>query len=251
MNAEIKTISLDERRVYKVLVGTMFCGENEFVDMRLSVLKQKNVEIHHQIVTFLPELQAHQQLYSYWEENKRKFDLFVQIDADMVLKSENAVSEAANLLMNSVERGNNSIVCLLHDWYMNDLIQGIRFSHPSVKYLCPQNNLFPDRNLDNISTLVVTGGEPLNPIGTHSENPTLIQAFRYGLHRGMKGYSSHTQKILTENEKKFDVRRELALIGFSFGEKNKDKNSSYSDPFFMESYMQAIGEINKRRVVRL
>lgn len=143
--AKIDSVSLFERKVYRCFVGTMFCCENEFEDMKLSVQAQKNIKIAHCIVKDREELQAHQELYATWEACKDNFDLFVQIDADMVLAHENALCEAANLLMNSVERGNNSIVCFLHDWMMNDLVQGMRFSHKSVVFNKPSNLLFPDR----------------------------------------------------------------------------------------------------------
>lgn len=64
----------------------------------------------------------------------------------------------------------------------------------------------------------------------------------------MKGYSNQAQRVSEENQLNFDVRRELALLGFEAGKMNKEKNSSYSDEFFITNFNEALHEINKRHV---
>ena len=53
---------------------------------------QKDVDVHHEIISGLPEHEAHIKLWQTWNRAKSKHDLFVKIDADTVLNDAHSLA---------------------------------------------------------------------------------------------------------------------------------------------------------------
>ena len=168
----------------RIFVGTLACGEAEFEDCCEAIAQQKNVLVHHHIISDLPEFDAHKKLWKDWSSQKQKFDLFVKVDADTVLSRNTALNEIHNLFSDPSVTGAQ---ILLHDFFTNQLIPGLNAFSLSVSFRTSRNRLFADHS-DYNHNVVLKGDavKYLAPIGFHSPRPHPKQAFHFGLHRTLK-----------------------------------------------------------------
>jgi hypothetical protein len=168
----------------RVFVGTLACGEAELAECRAAAAAQAGVSVTHRVIENLPELEAHNALWSAWNAAKNEHDLFVKIDADTVLARDTALAEIAALFADPEVTG---VQILLHDYFTDRLIGGLNAFSRAVVFRTGTDRLFTDR-VDTGHRKVLKG-EPvrhLAPIGWHCRAPHPRQAFHFGLHRALK-----------------------------------------------------------------
>ncbi len=170
----------------RVLIGTLHSGENEF-DQCIAALRRQSYPHWEQFVLAnLPEHEAHERLYDRFMENARGFELFLKLDADMVLSAPDKLAAAVCLFEQSPSLGH--AVFRVHDWMTDTPIIGIHLFRNRVRWPAQSNALFLD------SPPIVQGRRRYyirrapSPLALHSPDPSLAQAFRYGLHRGLKAF---------------------------------------------------------------
>jgi hypothetical protein len=71
----------------RILVGTLYSGENEFEECLAAIHSQIGVDFEQLIIENKPELEAHRLLFTSFLERAAEFDLLVKVDADTVLGS--------------------------------------------------------------------------------------------------------------------------------------------------------------------
>jgi len=85
-----KTAALnDSQSHYRILVGTLYAGENEFEECLASIKRQTYRGWSHFVIRDLPKQEAHKKLYQTFMNRADEFDLFIKVDSDMVIENEN------------------------------------------------------------------------------------------------------------------------------------------------------------------
>lgn len=236
--------SLCDERSFRVFVGTMFVEENEVQASIASIRRQRGVEIYHTIVRGKNELDAHRELYARWNQSKQTMGVFVKVDADTVITHDDALLTICEYLTCASKVGYNAVQCPLYDWFTDATMLGVSTYHRSVEFTEPRDPLFCDMYcIENVATAHQDGlPTNLNPIGIHCSNPSFRQAFRYGLHRGLKGYDHQRRQVVEAYERLGDDRRLMAIRGFEAASMFLSRERcSYVDPEFEDAYLKACG----------
>ena len=107
----------------KILVGMLHTYENEYTDSLASI--QKQIDCSYQLIEFhnMKNKQAHDALYSAFMSRKNEFDLFIKVDADMVLTRPTVFKEISEVF----SRDSNVDRCYIavHDFFTDRLIMGL------------------------------------------------------------------------------------------------------------------------------
>lgn len=69
----------------KLLVSTLYCGENELDQCKEMIQRQTCRNFEHKVYSFLPNKEAHDRLFRDFVSNP-EYDFLIKIDADLVLK---------------------------------------------------------------------------------------------------------------------------------------------------------------------
>ncbi|MFW6275656.1 MAG: hypothetical protein ACOC2M_03380, partial [bacterium] len=169
----------------KILVGSMYCFENEYEDSILSLYQQTYRKFDHFKVEKLPNKLAHDTLYSTFMENSKFYDLFLKLDADMVICKNSFLQDIVNFLKNKKILTNLQIK--VHDFFTDRLIWGLHIFNNKNKWVKNNELVFTDMvSLHNERINISSLDSPLVPAAWHSPNPSLIQAFHFGIHKAVK-----------------------------------------------------------------
>jgi hypothetical protein len=229
----------------RVFVGTMYCGEGEFRRSVGTITSQEGVQLTHKIVKDLPELEAHRELYSAWNAAKTGYDMFVQVDADTTLRDEVTLRECWKTLQTAMKDGYTAIQAPLHDCMTDEWINGLNCYSTLVEFVIPTDDLFCDRTTKNNKTLLADAMPPrLKPAGLHMSNPLMLQAFHFGVHRGLKNQHNIESRIKVAFSKDPTKARLYALWGFMKAKEFKtNRRFNYNDPEFIAAYEAACEEM--------
>lgn len=172
----------------QVLVGTLYSGENE-LDRCVDALK-KQLFCHRSqfIIEHMAEKAAHDQLYDRFMHNAGEYDLFLKLDADMVMTDPASLGAAVEKFRESPEL--DHAVFTVQDWMTDSAIIGIHMYRNRVRWTKRDDELFSDTppELEG-QRRYFTRGAP-SPLADHSPDPSPVQAFHYGLHRGLKAFQT-------------------------------------------------------------
>ena len=116
----------------RVLVGILYCGENEFDECINSIQRQELVGVDYFVVENLPNKEAHNVLYENFMRNASNFDYFIKVDADMVLCKNTFFSDVISEMNEDLSFDNYQIAVLDH--YTNSLIYGLHIYRNKVTW---------------------------------------------------------------------------------------------------------------------
>lgn len=217
----------------KILVGIMYCIENEVDECIAAIQEQTYKEHHHFVINNLPNKEAHEKLYQTFMNSAEKYDLFIKVDADMVLARKTFFYEVIECFRN--DKVMDFLQIAVHDFFTNRLIYGLHIYRNTVKWVTQNEQIFVDQKNVQYRKRVLDD-HCLAPAAFHCPNPSLFQAFHFGLHKAVKvmqigkepkSYSNaatHWQNIW-ETRKNFDqtndVRLGFALLGAELAFKHK------------------------------
>lgn len=232
----------------KVFIGTIECGEADFDFCKKAIASQSGVSFDHFIVSNLPEKEAHERLYQRWNDEKKNYDLFLKIDADTVLSSNDVVSTYVSMFENNASL--TGIQAFLYDYFTDSYIFGLGCVKNTVTIATKVDPLYCDR-VDTNHQIVLRGNQlpkVLNPAGYHCFHASEAQALHYGLHRGKKRHDDTMVKVLSAwKNNDNDRKRGMALIGFflasTFG--SNVVNFNYADEAFRKLYDTSITQYEK------
>lgn len=195
----------------RILVLTLYSGENEIEACKSSVAKQKGVLVTHEIFENLPNIEAHRALYARIMEKSKTYDWFVKLDADMVLQHDMSLKNAIQHI-EKTDKNADMAIFTVQDNPTNMPIWGINFFSPSCHWdWVAQNkdipdNLFVDPDpVHNGARLIIH--EPPTPIATHMENPSDWQAFFFGAHRALKALAMDGDKPSSRAKTQWNILR--------------------------------------------
>jgi len=167
----------------RVLVGTLFCGENEFGLLKQSLHKQTYLHWDHFVLENLPNKEAHDRLYRTFMERSDDFDLFLKLDADMVFQSPESLRILVELFESEPEL--DHAILAVHDWASDMLIMGLHAYSNRAIWKTSDEELFVDYS-PSVPGKRLSTKEPPAPIVIHSPDPSPFQAFQFGVHRALK-----------------------------------------------------------------
>lgn len=171
----------------KVLVGILYSGEPQIKDCINSVTTQKNAEFGFFVINNLPKKEAHDELYTHFMDHNKDYELFLKLDADMIINRDDFFEYLIGLF--------RSNYCLdwLHIWiydnFLDARISGLNVYRNCVKWRTNHNNLYTDRSTISNSireSLIISAPDSRWVI--HCPNPSDEQAFNFGFHRGIKAF---------------------------------------------------------------
>ena len=241
----------------KVLVGILYCGENEFTSCLASIKSQNYKHFDYFIIENLPNQLAHNSLYQKFMNRANEFEYFIKIDADMVLCRNTFFTEVISEMENSLEIDNLQIA--VHDYFTDSLIYGLHVYRSSVKWRITdiKNDIFVDRI--EIINKRKNDKTKLAPAAKHAPNPSLFHSYHFGLHKtvkiiqptkkhlDMESSTFHFSNIINTFKHYSRTRNKkllFALEGFNDTIKYKynPSNINYNDPFVKSIYDSKIIE---------
>jgi len=167
----------------RFLVLTLFSGENEFAACRESVDRQSHPSFEHRVFENLSKSEAHARLYATIMDSRESFDLFLKLDADMVLADVDVLTRIAEVFRDIPDL--DHLVQGVADWFTETDIVGVHsFSH-RVRWRPNPSGLFTDPDPEFPGRKIVVR-HPRPAVVHHGENPGPFQAFYFGVHRAMK-----------------------------------------------------------------
>jgi hypothetical protein len=167
----------------RIVVGTLHSGENEFAECCAALAEQSLQPVDHFVISNLPKREAHAKLHREFEARANDCDLFIKLDADMVIIDNNLFAGIAKRFSTDPELDHLKIA--LKDFFSNRLIGALNCYRSSCRWA-------------NIHDAFQTDAAPVNrrkrevdwttlaPAALHCKNPSGFQSFHYGLQKGLK-----------------------------------------------------------------
>lgn len=170
----------------KLLIGTLKTIENEFEECCKSINYQLYKKFDHIVIENLGDAEAHDKLYSTFQNNSDKFDLLIKIDADMVIADTKLFSKIVKEFEENERLDRLFIHC--YDHFVGENLGGVNVYRNTVKWQRNEDNFFTDRgHLEDTIRETKSWNVPEDkPLIHHCPNPSNYQAFHFGLHRMMK-----------------------------------------------------------------
>jgi len=167
----------------RIFVGTLYSGENEFEECLASIRNQTYQNFEHVIYKNLPNVEAHHTLFSEFLRKADNFDLLVKVDADMVICSDQLFANIVRIMTENPEIDVFSIA--VRDFFSGELINGLNTYRNTVKWDFNYDTMFVD--IPEVSReRTIYDQTELAPAAIHCKNPSKLQSFHYGVHRGLK-----------------------------------------------------------------
>ena len=169
----------------RVLVLTLSTDEPQLERCVDSVRAQKQVTLEHRIISGLGNAEAHRELYATIESRASEFDVFVKVDADMVLAGDAVLGVIAGMFRRDPEL--DHVQLAIDDFYTDEPIMGVHAFSPRASWPRTDEQLFVDASPLIPGRRAVLWKPPV-PIAVHSPDPSPWQAFRFGVHRASKAF---------------------------------------------------------------
>lgn len=182
----------------KVLVGILYSGEPQFAKCIDSVKAQEEVEFDYFIIENLPKNEAHDKLYNTFMSKAVEFDIFVKLDADMIIQAKDFFKFIIGIYLN------NQFLDWLHiyiyDYITDKLISGLNVYSSNVKWNMNKDNIFTDRGhvVGSIRNKKILKN-PAQQWVIHCPDASKEQAFNFGLHRAVKAYQFDNNTEIKRN----------------------------------------------------
>jgi hypothetical protein len=167
----------------RALVGTLFAFENELDACVDAIERQKDVALEHFVIRGRPNREAHAELYRTFMQRAGDFDLFVKVDADMVIDDEGLIACVAGRFRDDPTVDQAEI--RVFDWFSDQLVPGMNFFRSSVRWPERPDGLYVDETPVPAERRVKHWRE-LEPAARHCPDPSPFQSFHFGLHKGLK-----------------------------------------------------------------
>lgn len=175
----------------RVLILILNSGEGEYKESIKMLNKQTYKNWQKIVFRGLNNKEAHDTLYSYIMNHNKEFDLFIKLDADMVLLNETILEKIVNYFEKNpnMDQGNFAV----HDVMSDQDIMGLLVFSNKAKWNGSNEKLFVDYTPTIPGKRLLVWGKP-SPVAWHCPSPTGFQAFHYGAHRAMKAVQKNRNK---------------------------------------------------------
>jgi hypothetical protein len=193
----------------KILVGTLHVIENELEDCLAAIRAQTHPAHDLFVISGKPNKEAHDVLYQTFMDRAGEVDLFIKIDADMVLTRPTFFQEVVERFTSDQEL--THLMISVHDWMTDSSIMGLHVFRSGHCWRVGGNNnesLFVD--VVDVNEKISKDRNSLAPAAVHCGNPSLFQAFHFGLHKAVK-FSQFGRDVLNLKQRETHWRHFKAL----------------------------------------
>ena len=167
----------------RILVGTLYCGENEFDACKEGIRCQTWPHVEHFTVENLPNRLAHETLYRGLMERAAEFDIFLKVDADMVIKNPELFRGIAERFAADPEL--ELLEIAVQDFFSDKLMWGMNAFRSTMTWAPIREDLFVDYPTREPKKRVKDDRD-LAPAAAHCPDPSPFHAFHFGAHRALK-----------------------------------------------------------------
>lgn len=200
----------------KLCIITLYSGENEFDMLKKSLEKQHYTKYEHKIYKYLPNKKALKTAYKIVEENRGDYDLYIRLDADMVLNSPEAIGTIVSFF--ETHQNIDHAIFPVYDYLSQKRILGLHGYRPNVKWGSLEDDLYVDPNPTQGERRSIAHDIP-EKLVLHSPNPSKYQAFYFGYHRTLKA------KTIKKGSKMSQSMIQWGIIYGVFNRYNKNRSN--------------------------
>ncbi len=166
----------------RILVGTLHANENELEECLAAIRSQTHAAHDSFVISGKPNKEAHDELYQTFMKRAAEVDLFIKIDADMVLTRNTFFEEVAGRF--SAAPDLDHLLIAVHDWMTDRQIMGLHVYRSSHRWNIGNEAYFVD--MLDADHCLEKDRDRLAPAAMHCGNPSPFQAFHFGLHKAVK-----------------------------------------------------------------
>jgi hypothetical protein len=167
----------------RILIGILHCIENEYELCVQSLQKQSVKNWEHFVIRDLPNSEAHNALYSRFMEKSNEYDLFLKLDADMVIQSPDFLQRISDHFTSNPDLDELQIPVYDH-FTQREVFGQITYRNTVQWDVQAGNVLFTDygakSNRKEKNTTDFKGDVH------HCSNPSDYQSWHFGLHKAVK-----------------------------------------------------------------
>jgi len=235
----------------KVLFLVMYSGEGDYEQCIEAAKNQVGIEYDFFEVKNLSLKDAHIAIYSYWNEHKDDYDMFVKLDADMVLINQTKVIDVWNEIKNT----KLALLCVwVDDFLRKRLVPGMIFGTRHCTFNI-DNVINGEKAVFDTGMYVVESGytftdqsiaDKLAPSALHGYYSLPIQLFAQGVKRRLRRGGQWDIYQIVQNEFLVnpDKLRFMFLIGWALAENILSNDYNYNDSKFIEYYNKVNDLVN-------
>lgn len=169
----------------KCLIGVLYSGESQFESCKASIRMQSHTDWELIEVKHLPNKEAHSALFSQFMSHAESVDIFVKIDADMVLCHADFLKTLCEYFTTHTHI--DHVTMKVDDFFTGRLIWGLNAFRSSVVFE-DNDDVYTDKAAivrpDAISQ--IRQHKILVPAALHAFDPSDYQAFYFGCHKAVK-----------------------------------------------------------------
>lgn len=167
----------------RILVLTLYSGENEFERSCASLRAQTHRNFDHKVLRYLPNADAHRDLYETIMRKRLEYDLFLKLDADMLLANVNVLNTVMAQFAKTPDLDHLIVPC--DDFMTGTSIIGVHCFSTRVRWEPNPDGLFLDPSPQRPGRRIIMS-RPSPTWFLHSPDPSPLQAFHFGAHRCLK-----------------------------------------------------------------
>jgi hypothetical protein len=235
-----------------VLVLTLYSGEAEFGRCRNSLENQSYTSWEHRLFEGLPNAEAHARLYQTVMAERGNHDLFLKLDADMILADREVLADLVQVFERRPRL--DHLVFAVTDWMTESQIIGAHLFSNRVHWNKHRETLYvdPDPEFPGEKVMVMN---PPRDLVLHASDPSPLQAFHFGAHRALQASQAYRglldsrphdariqwqylDRVWRHFERTGDSRLGLAMLAADmvFRRELPATASEYSDPALITAF---------------
>ena len=167
----------------KILIGILSCIENELKECLASLDNQTFQNWSSFLIQNKPNLEAHQELYETFKSGAANYDLFLKLDADMVIQSPDFLQRISDHFTSNPDLDELQIPVYDH-FTQREVFGQITYRNTVRWNTKDQNKLFTDYGAQ--SNKKVKNTTDFKGDVHHCSNPSDYQSWHFGLHKAVK-----------------------------------------------------------------
>jgi len=167
----------------RLLILTLYSGENEIEACLRSVNSQSYQDCDQRVFENLPNADAHARLYETIMAERENFGLFLKLDADMALADPEVVGDLVRVFEERPDL--DHLVVAVSDWMTDSQIIGAHIFSNRVRWRRHEETLYVDPDPEFPGRKLVVD-KPSRDLILHAGDPSPLQAFHFGAHRALQ-----------------------------------------------------------------
>ena len=167
----------------RVLVLTLFSGEAEYGHCSASLEEQSYSSWVHKTFEHLADAEAHALLYRTIMGESHQYDLFLKLDADMILADREVLADLVQVFVSHQDL--DHLVVAVTDWMTESRIIGAHIFSNRVSWRQHSESLYVDPDPEFPGRKIIVE-QPSRDLVLHAVDPSPLQAFHFGAHRGLQ-----------------------------------------------------------------